>query len=512
MSYKRISIGFFLFHIFNFEGQPRLVCYCRNRGDRTQVSTFKSITIYMKANYLFSVLIVLLALAVLPVRGQLMTFTIMAGQTNAIGTNDGNGTAALFNHPRGVAADKAGNVYVADSYNGSIRRIAPDGTVTTLTCETLPPVMSNVINTNEPYPPYIAFNFAAPESILVDGNTNIYISDNNIIYSAQLDTNTNGPNAVHTGQYLLTLVAGDTDVIYPINGDIGLQFNHVSGMALDANSNLFFADQYNQVVREVTPSRAVSIVAGMLGVPQYLNGTGTNAGFYFPYGVAVGVSNTVYVTDGFYGVRQVTQGNVVSNFWGFNGYTPAHAITTDAAGNVYVVGGQVGTNYVLQITPAGVSNVLGTLPTTGMISAIAVDANTNIYLADQQNSVIIKSVPYPAFFNGQVTLGNNTNYLVFTNGTPFGYYNLASFTFPLFYHYDLGFESFFDAEDGRNGVYLYDFASATSWYTSPQEFPYLYDFGLNAWLYYFPDPNRPGHYTKNPRYFYDFSQDMVITK
>jgi hypothetical protein len=49
-------------------------------------------------------------------------------------------------------------------------------------------------------------------------------------------------------------------------------------------------------------------------------------------------------------------------------------------------------------------------------------------------------------------------------------------------------------------------------YTSPSfPFPYLYDFSLNTVLYYFPDPNRPGHYTTNPRYFYDFATGQIIT-
>jgi len=49
-------------------------------------------------------------------------------------------------------------------------------------------------------------------------------------------------------------------------------------------------------------------------------------------------------------------------------------------------------------------------------------------------------------------------------------------------------------------------------YTSPSfPFPYLYDFSLNTVLYYFPDPNNPGHYTTNPRYFYNFATGQIIT-
>ncbi len=117
----------------------------------------------------------------------------------------------------------------------------------------------------------------------------------------------------------------------------------------------------------------------------------------------------------------------------------------------------------------------------------------------------------PAFFNGAVPLSGGFYYLAFANGNPFGYYNLDFY--PYLYHSDLGFEYVIDAQDGKNGVYLYDFASKTFFYTSPgYPFPYLYDFTLKTVLYYFPDTNKPGHYTANPRYFYNFATKKVITK
>jgi hypothetical protein len=118
---------------------------------------------------------------------------------------------------------------------------------------------------------------------------------------------------------------------------------------------------------------------------------------------------------------------------------------------------------------------------------------------------------HPAFFSGEVSLGNGVYYLQFPNGTPFGYYSYLSD--PRFiYHFDMGFEYWFDANDGHSGIFFYDFASNHFFYTSPSfPFPYLYDFSLNSVLYYFPDPNHPGHYTTNPRYFYDFATGQIIT-
>ncbi len=122
--------------------------------------------------------------------------------------------------------------------------------------------------------------------------------------------------------------------------------------------------------------------------------------------------------------------------------------------------------------------------------------------------------PRPAFFSGEVPLGAggvNTagvSYLQFANGNVFGYYSYA--LFPYVYHYDFGFVFFQDA--GNGNAFLYDFASGGWFYTGAGLWPYLYDFNLGAWLRYQADPNRPGRYTSNPRRFFSFATNSVITK
>jgi len=122
--------------------------------------------------------------------------------------------------------------------------------------------------------------------------------------------------------------------------------------------------------------------------------------------------------------------------------------------------------------------------------------------------------PTPAhssFFNGEIALQNGVYYLQFPSGTPFGYYSYLTDQ-RFIYHFDMGYEYWFDANDGQSGIFFYDFASNHFFYTSPSfPFPYLYDFSLNTVLYYFPDLNNPGHYTTNPRYFYNFATGQIIT-
>ncbi len=116
------------------------------------------------------------------------------------------------------------------------------------------------------------------------------------------------------------------------------------------------------------------------------------------------------------------------------------------------------------------------------------------------------------FFAGQTAQGNGVEYLVLPNGTVFGYYSYLPDA-RYIYHYDMGYEYTVDAADGQGGVYFYDFQSGHYWYTSPVfPFPYIYDFTLNAVIYYYPDTQNAGHYTTNPRYFYNYATGQIFSQ
>jgi hypothetical protein len=149
---------------------------------------------------------------------------------------------------------------------------------------------------------------------------------------------------------------------------------------------------------------------------------------------------------------------------------------------------------------------------TGGNVAYAATFNFNPNTGQHEEDVyyVRVSPSHPAFFTGETVLGGGWYYLQFPNGTPFGYYSYLSDQ-NYIYHIDLGFEYLFDANDANHGIYFYDFASNSFFYTSPSTFPYLYDFSLNAWLYYLPDFNNPGRYSHNPRWFYNFATGQWIT-
>ena len=171
--------------------------------------------------------------------------------------------------------------------------------------------------------------------------------------------------------------------------------------------------------------------------------------------------------------------------------------------------------------PAGLSVdtasglIAGTPTQTGAFPVVLSATNTAGTGTATLSLVVAASGGYslPAFFTGEAALGSGVYYLSFPNGNYFGYYSFLSDP-DYIYHFDLGYEYVFDAHDGQGGVYFYDFQSSDFFYTSPVfPFPYLYDFNLNSVLYYYPDPNDPGHYNTNGvRIFYVFSTGQNIIK
>jgi hypothetical protein len=114
---------------------------------------------------------------------------------------------------------------------------------------------------------------------------------------------------------------------------------------------------------------------------------------------------------------------------------------------------------------------------------------------------------HPAFFTGEVALANSVYSLQLADGNPFGYYGYLASSW--IFHFDLGY--LYVAPGNGPEVYIWDMSSGHWWYTNTSQFPYLYDFTLNAWIYYFPDTHKAGHYTTNPRYFANMSTNQIFT-
>jgi len=205
------------------------------------------------------------------------------------GYKDGPLATALFNEPAGIVSDQAGNLYVADNLNHRIRKIDTTGNVTTVAG----PAGSEILQGwADGAPLGCLFNY--PDGITVDvGNNNIYVSELHRIRRIPLSID----DIVHT--VAAVGIAGFAD------GPPTLaQFDQPVDLAVTQTGDLFVADIDNSRIRRVSPSGAVTTVAGD-GVPavptdksQFVDDIpALNARFETINGIAVDRTGLVWIAD-----------------------------------------------------------------------------------------------------------------------------------------------------------------------------------------------------------------------
>ena len=215
---------------------------------------------------------------------------------------------------------------------------------------------------------------------------------------------------------------------------------------------------------------------------------------------------------------------VLHDFNGTDGVSPYYGLTRGQDGNFY------GTTYhtAFQIDPFGDFTLLYDSETGGggMLNGIVQGADGSLYGTAQASDSVadgnfykLTVAPVPSsFFAGQVMFPNGYYYLNYDTtdevGHDFGYYTYLEDR-RYIYNTVLGYEYVFDAADGQNGVYFYDFKSQNFFYTSPSfPYPYLYDFGLQSVVFFFVGPELPSplYDPVDNRYFYVFSTGQIIQK
>ena len=207
--------------------------------------------------------------------------TTLAGLAGISGTSDGTGSAARFNGPSGVALDSAGNVYVADTWNFTIRKLSSAGVVTTLAGRA--GFSGGADGTNN------MARFSYPNGVAVDSTGNIYVVDSGNTIRKVTPVGTNWVVKTLAG---LAGVSGTNDGM-----GSAARFWNPFGVAVDSAGNLYVVDSDNSTIRKVTPAGVVTTLGGMAGSYSYADGTGSAARFYIPFGVTVDSAGNVYVTD-----------------------------------------------------------------------------------------------------------------------------------------------------------------------------------------------------------------------
>src|SRR5208283_3417442 len=211
--------------------------------------------------------------------------TTLAGNGTAGYSGDGGpATAAELDYPAGVAVDASGNLYIADTNNQRVREVNNStGMITTV-------AGSGNFALGDGGPATAAF-LNNPMGVAVDASGNLYIADtrNERIREVKLSTG------------VITTVAGNGT--YGYSGDNGpataAELEGPQGVVVDASGNLYIADLFSNVIREVNPGTGVITTVAGARTPDYSgdNGPATAAGLSDPDGVAVDASGNLYIAD-----------------------------------------------------------------------------------------------------------------------------------------------------------------------------------------------------------------------
>jgi len=276
------------------------------------------------------------------VAGNISTYS---GSAATSGGDGGTATAAGLNAPGGIAADTAGNLYIADTGNGIVRKVT---------------LATGIISLDVPWG---GDNGAAtlamlnqPGSIALDSVGNLYIADSRDHVVRKLTAATG----------MLSTYAGiPTNRGYGGDGGLATQalLDTPQGVATDGGGNLYIAECNNNVVRKVTPGGGISTVAGNNALGAGFagdGGTATTAQLDCPSSVALDAAGNLYIAD--------TNNHVIRKVSGA-------IITTVAGNNVQGYGGDGGAATAANLSLPG---------------GVFVDGSGNLYIADTMNAVIRK--------------------------------------------------------------------------------------------------------------------------
>lgn len=335
----------------------------------------------------------------------------LAGVAGSFGFVDGKGSAARFSHPRGLAMNNAGDLFVADQFNYSVRKVTPDGTVTTFAGDGI----SGFKNGNGS-----DAEFSDLDDLTIDQSGNLFVADTEnfeireITPAAEVTTYAQlgylqFPGAIAIDRYSrvvesdtfhiniigpdnqITLFAGST---YGSEDGVGAEaeFSSVADLGRDRFGNFFVPDFFNNTIRKVTPQGKVTTFAGIAQIGSR-DGVGTAARFYYPSGMTRDSSGAIYISDSSnHTIRKMTPDGAVTTFAG-KAQAPGHVdgnganarfndpeqLAIDSADNIYVA--DSGNGLVRKITPAADVTTLANGHHFNSIVAVAVESSGSVYVA-----------------------------------------------------------------------------------------------------------------------------------
>jgi hypothetical protein len=251
----------------------------------------------------------------------------LTGKRDCPGYADGKGAQAKFCHPGPMTTDSAGNLYVADNYNFMVRKVTPDGIVSTVAGNGTYGFADGDAKKS---------TFTYISGITLDSDKNIYVTDSGrirkITQDGQVSTFAGGgkigykDGKIKDAEFInlngivtdkdnnifvadlqrirkitpagdVTTFAGDKEI------DKFTVFSELRGLAIDQFGNLFVCDFFNNRIKLVTPDGKVSLIAG--SSMDTKDGTGINASFYRPINIAVDQKENIFITQTDHSIRKI---------------------------------------------------------------------------------------------------------------------------------------------------------------------------------------------------------------
>ena len=315
--------------------------------------------------------------------------------TRAAGLVNGVANKARFNQPSKIIMDERGNLYISEEGNNVIRKISTDGIVSTFAGSGKEGKENNSKGAMA--------SFHGPSGMAFDKKGNLYVAD---IFNHQIrKISAIGEVSVYAGNgkqgFVNAPIALSASFAFPV------------ALAMDAEDNLLVVDEGNHVIRKISKQGVVSTIAGSGIAGFHDDANGLKASFNQPNGIAIDANGNIFIADQLnHRIRKINRYGEVSSFAGSGtagsadnvegvlaNFNHPRTIAIDKIGNLYV--GDVANNKIRKISAEGVVTTLAGTGAPGsqddslglragfnFPNGITIDATGKLYIADQLNNKI----------------------------------------------------------------------------------------------------------------------------
>ena len=359
--------------------------------------------------------------------------TTVAGTGQSGSSGDGGlAIAAKLHDPYDVAVGPDGSFYIAEKYNNRIRRVSPDGIITTV-------AGSGVQGFSGDDGPAIQAQLNGPQGVAIAADGNLYISDTGNHRIRRVDRDG-----------VITTIAG-SGIYGGFGGDGGLstqaRLDHPNGLAVGPDGSLYIADEENNRIRRIGPDGFITTVAGDGSV--VFNGDNipaTQASLYYPTDVAIGADGGLIIADSSHarirrvgpdGIITTIAGNGSRDFSGDGGpgtqaaLNSPSAVAVTADGSVMIA--DYGNSRIRRLSPGGIITTFAgngtqafngdSLPVTqasiGRPTGIALTADGSLLVAPTTSSgggiqrIRKISSPFPGFSITDIAIASEDGRLLY---------------------------------------------------------------------------------------------------